>query len=461
MALPSETGRKGVKAPKAWGKNKGFGVYRDKNGLLTYKGTKAAPQRPPGDGGAGAVKDATSAANTAATQRMADISGYYKELAGLLGGIGPGIESAYSDAAGDIAGFGQGFSGDFRDRMTANADATQGAVDRMTGNNLPPAVEEAARGGYDIGAAADVGYGLGAYLPAKSLREQGAAFGAAARFLPGSIAQQGLYALNAQAKAEAEAGASGSGAAKASASLSKALGYLVDSYGQPILNGKGKPIPIPKEGLTPYQQAQIEATKVREARYVDNENFDRWKAANDITFRNAQERRRIQADLRSGRQIDSAASKVRGFVVYKDGTVPRGKNGKPIPIAEGASESSPKAVATKKYQQAVRAARSAEMKGNPVEAPEGFGDGWYIAKAGMGKNVKDPWTGKSVYVTQNPAKARTDGMPWGQAVKYLQEAFGVTKAAAERALKSSGWVRPKVKPKPTNAYLDPTSSKRG
>jgi hypothetical protein len=34
---------------------------------------------------------------------------------------------------------------------------------------------------------------------------------------------------------------------KASASLSKAVGYLVDEYGQPILNAKGKPIPLPKD----------------------------------------------------------------------------------------------------------------------------------------------------------------------------------------------------------------------
>lgn len=447
---------------KAFGKDKGFGVYRGKGGKLTYKGTgktQSAPQKP-NDPGASkdAVAKASASAQAQASSRMDEIAGHYRGLAEILQGIGPGVGQAYGDAASQIAGFGQGFSGDFRDRMTANADATQNDIERVTGNYLSDATEAKARGGYDIGAAADVGYGLGAYLGAKSLSEQGAAFSSAARFLPAAAAQQGLYALSAQGKAEAEAAAEaaseagGDGQAKASASLSKALGYLVDAYGQPILNGKGKPIPIPKEGLTPYQEAQLELSAAREDRYINNENYDRWKTSQDITFRNAQEERRVQADLRRGRQVDSATSKLRGFIVYKDGTIPKGKNGKPIPIVESESSNSPKSKAQKAYQAAVKAAGSTKLKGLPIKSDR---PGWYFAKPGMGekKNVN----GKEI--TTDVTKARTNGFSYMQAFNYLREAYGVTAAAAHRALKSNGWVRPPVKPK--NAYTDPSSSKRG
>ena len=418
---------------KAFGVNKGFGVYKDKNGKLTYKGTgpvKSAPQGPAGGGSGGGTGGAAGEGSPA----MADISGYYKGLAGILQGIGPGIDAAYKDTAGNIAGFGQGFSQEFRDRVGGYANDATAALNAATGNNLPPAVQALVGDSYNAQAGADVGYGLGAYLPAKTLAEQGAAFSAAARFLPAQAAQQGLYALNAQARAEAEAAAkaSGSGGTKASASLSKALGYLVGADGSPILDKKGRKIPIPEQGLTPYQQAQLEIAQMREDRYISNENFDRSVKRGDIAFRNAKERRQIQQDVRKGKTIDSAASRVAGHIVYKDGTAPRNAKGGFIPVAQSATaSSSPQA----KFQKAVAAAASPTLKGKPMKADR---PGYWIAKPGFG--TKDELSGQ--YITDNQKNAKTDGYSWGEAIKYLTNRYGITKAVAARALVAARWQKP-------------------
>ena len=214
-------------------------------------------------------------------------------------GIPAQIQGIYSNAGANIAGLAQGFSGDVQ--ALANQQGAQQA-NMVAGTGQEGAVrnEGAAMG--------NVLYGLEGMIPARSLEQMGAAFSAEAALQPGFTQQFGQIAaskvmddfvkealpeftakeaeirtkrpsLVADAKERRrqetfqlyEAGlltqremakrlglpnwrkfpnvlpGSEQERPKASASLSKAVGYLVDEYGNPILNTKGKPIPLPKD----------------------------------------------------------------------------------------------------------------------------------------------------------------------------------------------------------------------
>ena len=214
-------------------------------------------------------------------------------------GIPAQIQGIYGNAAQNISGLAQGFSGDVQG-LAAQGAAEQTNMVSGTGQEGAVRNEGAAMG--------NVLYGLEGYIPARGLEQMGAAFSAEAALQPGFTQQFGQIAaskvmedfvnevlpdftdkeaqirtkrpsLVADAKERRrketfelyEAGlltqrqmakrlglpdwkkypnvipGSEKDRPKASASLSKAVGYLVDEYGNPILNTKGKPIPLPKD----------------------------------------------------------------------------------------------------------------------------------------------------------------------------------------------------------------------
>lgn len=475
-----------VRTRRVLGRDRGLGYYRDPNGVLTYKGTGSkgrawgpppTPEmranwpggiRPATDRGKPPVKPGSAPAKPpikpgapgtdALGAQLDAISGYNLARAGILGGISDKIGAAYGDAGDAIAGYGQGLSGALRDSLTNLGNEAAGSTQAITGNYLTPDQYAQIKASYNPGAAADIGYGIGAMLPAKSLREQGAAFQAAASFLPAAALQQGAYALASVKRSAAEAGAA-AGAPKASASLSKTLGYLADVYGNPIVDKKGRKIPVDSGGLTAYQEAQLKLSQQREERYIGQDNFRRWKAQQDIRFRSSQEQRRIQNDLRKGKTIDSAASKVAGHIVYKDGSVPTGKNGKPIPISASASSSSPKAQAQKNYQKAISFAMGDDLRGKPREYPAR--PGWFYAKAGAtGNDVSKGYGAGAPLITSNPDKAsRAGGYTYAQALQIVKERFGISQRQARRALFLAGWKpAPKKKPPTTRGGLNPKAN---
>ncbi len=96
-------------------------------------------------------------------------------------GIDRRIQSIYGDAGRDISGMAGGFAGDIR--STAMADAAQ-QTNMLSGTGPEGAVRNE---GTDMG---DVVYGVGGYIPGKSLGEQGAAFASDAAMQPGFMLQQ-------------------------------------------------------------------------------------------------------------------------------------------------------------------------------------------------------------------------------------------------------------------------------
>lgn len=92
------------------------------------------------------------------------------------------IQSIYGNAASDIGGLAQAFSGSLRDTATAEA-ANQQRMLSGTGQEGAVRNEGEAMG--------NVTYGLGGYIPARSLTEAGAAFGAQAALEPSFAARIG------------------------------------------------------------------------------------------------------------------------------------------------------------------------------------------------------------------------------------------------------------------------------
>lgn len=443
----------------AFGQDRGLGVYRGKHGKLTYKGSgpgnpgtrgTAGAQAPQKPGGAKPPsKLGPDAASDPNLKVLLDaIQGYNLGRAEMLKGIGPEIQAAYGTAGDAITGYGQGLSEGLRSTLTAQGDEAAGQFDQVT-ENLFPGQGNRIRGAYNADAAADVGYGIGAALPATSLAEQGAAYRGAAAFLPGAAAQQGQYALSAAARdyAEQAAKASGSaaGAPKASSSLSKSLGYLVDAYGKPILDKKGKRIPLPEQGLTPYQQAQLDLSRQKEDRYIDSENFDRQVALQRLQFSSQANKLAVQRLLRQGRQIDASASRGLGYVVLKDGSIPKGPNGKRIPFKSSTSSTSAKSG----YQKAVAFAMDDELRGEPQEHPTR--EGWYYAKPGAKGTERDA---RGRAITSDPRQAnRVGGYSYPEALRILMERYGLNRSQARRALFTAGW-KPPAKPKPKTKKKD-------
>lgn len=96
-------------------------------------------------------------------------------------GLDKHVSGAYSTAAGDISGFAQGFSGGLRDVANAQAAEQQQA---LRGLDAGPVRNEGV-------AMSNVLYGANGFIPARSLSEQGAAFGAQAALEPSYAARQG------------------------------------------------------------------------------------------------------------------------------------------------------------------------------------------------------------------------------------------------------------------------------
>jgi len=233
-------------------------------------------------------------AERSAQQEIARAQALAQALQAL--GIPANIQNIYQSAAQGVSGLAQGFSGEFRDLAAA-----QGAeqANMVAGTGQEGAVRNE---GVGMG---DVLYGAQGFIPARGLEQTGAAFASEAALQPGFALQFGQIAASKQIqdfidkvlpeftekealirtkrpslvaeikdKRKAEAmdlyqaglltqrqlarrmGVSnwrkfpnslpGEKPAKASASLSKAVGYLVDEFGQPILNSKGKPIALPR-----------------------------------------------------------------------------------------------------------------------------------------------------------------------------------------------------------------------
>lgn len=114
-----------------------------------------------------------------AARRAQDAQRFAQMVQGL--GIDKQIAGIYGSAGRDIAGMAQGFSTEIRDTAAADAAAY---TNMLSGTGQEGAVRNEGAG------MGDVVYGVGGYIPGKTMGEQGAAFAADAARAPAFMLQQ-------------------------------------------------------------------------------------------------------------------------------------------------------------------------------------------------------------------------------------------------------------------------------
>lgn len=365
-------------------------------------------------------------------------SGFGLAAMELLKGID--YQAPYTGAAGEIGGLAKGFSDAAAQRL-AGVEAQNEDFARSQGQDY---TSEAKPGGLQ-----GTLYDLNGYIPGSNLAEQGAHAAEWGNAQPGiqlAATNADLDQLHAKAVAEQ------------------------DGYAQQIINVAKNFPQLRQQALQQLQQYEIDkatyrlnvknsaADNARQARALrDNEiaagiknqqtkeEFKYKWASLKLQTQKAQQA--VQRASNAGRQIDAAGSKVRGFVVDKNGDFVLDENGKKIPVAKDASGSTGLTPYQRQQVNKEMASTARNLLGDPVEVPSSqarYTPGKYLAAPGAkGKDVY-PAKGKGALATpattNNPAKARRDGsMTFAQAQASLMSTYNITKARARAILVANGW----------------------
>lgn len=436
---------------KAFGVDRGLGVYRGKGGHLTYKGTGKGSPGVRGDAGApSSTKPAGSPSPTKpgakgtpviagdpftegilqqGREQIADIGAYNQAAAEILKGVGTSIRGGYSDAASNIGKLGAGFTGALGTDLAAAGQATSDKIRQAQGNYLTPEQYARVAGAASPKDTQDIAYLLGAYLPATNLEETGAAFGAAADFLPGARLQEGAYAIDSAQKATREE-VSKARSQAAAQSAKDAQWKMEFALKQRKLNAD---IAEAKADGKLDRAKLLQSQKDRE--------FDRWYKREGLRIREQNDKLDAQAAAARGQEVDASASKAAGYLVDQTGQPILNRSGKRIKVTKTAgSKPSP---GNSGYQKAVTAAE--DLRGEPIENTSALQRGAYIADDKA--SGADVYTGPKGRTTDNPRKAKYDSQyTFAEAVNILMQTYGVTRAQARKALITRGWKPEKKKP---------------
>lgn len=364
-------------------------------------------------------------------------SGFGLAAMELLKGID--YQAPYTGAAGEIGGLAKGFSDAAAQRLAGvesqNEDFARSQGQEYTSEAKPSALQGTL-------------YDLNGYIPGSNLAEQGAYAQEWGNAQPGiqlAVTNQDLDSLRAKAIAEQ------------------------DDYATQIINVAKQFPQLRQQALQQLQQYEIDkatyrlnasnsaADNARQARALrDNEiaagikNMQtqqefKYKWAS-LKLQTLKAQQAVQNASNRGRQIDATGSKVRGFVVDKNGDFVLDSDGNRIPVQKSSSTGALTAYQrTQLTKQANETAIS--LKGDPIAVPSGqarYTPGKYLAAPGAkGKDVY-PARGKGPLATpattNNPAKAQRDGsMSFAQAQASLMSMYNITKARARAILVANGW----------------------
>lgn len=371
------------------------------------------------------------------------LSGLGLAAAGLLKGIGPGIQSGYDLAAKETGSLAAGFSGPMADRVrSAQQENADFVASQVQGADIPQ--------GTDPTVLQDTSYALGGYIPAASLEAQGAAANRWGQALPGiqaletTQAVQGEQVRGVQETAQYEQQLIDL-ATKQPEMRSQVLDQLyrleLDKLTARMSQrqfsseerDRERRFGLDKRQVAVQERAQslyerqfgetARSNQADEALRFAGLQLDSAKAAQDVAEAEAK-----------GKQIDAAASKVRGFVVDKEGNSVLNEKGKRIKVANTTTSAKDR---NKLYRDAVEGAR--DLRPTPIENSNvtALTPGKYLAKQGAKGVFRRPGMPAT---TNDPKKARTEGgMTFAEAQSYLQERYGLTRARARQALIASGW----------------------
>ncbi len=306
------------------------------------------------------VQKAAAAAASGGNTQADLISQYNLERAKILQGMAPQIQDIYQQAGANIGG-----AVDAAGQATHDAlYAAGGGKEAAFNDQIDPRIAAS----YNPDAAPNAAAYLGKVLPQDTLNTQGASYGAAAAFAPGAALQEGQYAL---VKAIEDAKVKNADAAKVSASVSKMLGYVADAYGNPVLGKNGKPVKLPAQQMTPYQQAQLKLSagrldfsiqsanqRINYQQYKDDRNYklavDKANATNNRyydgqVFKSAQAAKLAK---QKSETIDWNASTKAGVIVNKDGSIRHDAHGRTLSFtpANAPEKKQPKLTANQKVK---------------------------------------------------------------------------------------------------------------
>lgn len=341
------------------------------------------------------------------------------------------VQQAYKDAAAEQAGFASGITGAAGQMLQTSADANKAFLDQQAPGAAPSAAPSP-------DAVTNAEQYLGGYNPASSIAAEGAAAAGTAAGLPtlqAARTEQDMMASQAKAQQDDQ----------------QFVQDMLDlAAKEPSLRNQIMTELYNRETQKANQLRQDQAQQLYEAQFGQKVQQD--------AIHNRQENQRIaqgnarialsQAGLRlsiakqkfavsqalkDGRRIDSSASRAAGHLVDRNGNAITDKNGKPIPVqASSGSSKSNQGTNSTGYHEAVRATHSLIIP-KPVTGNAGVLYKYY-AKPGKGKYVKG-----SGWFTNDPNQAQvTYKYDFPTAVNYMMNAYGLTRAAARKALIAGG-----------------------
>lgn len=365
----------------------------------------------------------------------------------FLAGIGGRMQGGYDRAAQETAGLASGFSTDTANRIKAAQDANAQFVnDQAKGADQQQTV--------DPNALHDTLYGLGGFVPGSSLEAQGAAANQWGEGLAG------IDTIDTKNKVEGRQATAATDdkqyeqqlidlAAKRPDLRNQIVDELykreVDRFNANLQQQQEKESERHNKVSEEQNQSQLNisdrAQTLYEKQYGEKVKHDRATealSAAKLQLSNAKYQTQLNNDLQKGKQIDAAASRVKGTIVYKDGTVTN------IPIAKTSSSVS---ASVKSYRSAVTEAKT--LRGKPVTNPTplpGVAPGKYIAAPGA--QGVFPATANYPATTNDPKKAKSDAKySFVEAQAYLMDSHGLSRANARKALIAAGWKPDGQRPK--------------
>lgn len=377
------------------------------------------------------------AAQQGTTRDVQDLTNYNAAMAKILGLVGPQIEAGYGQAGDAIAGYGEAFSDDVRSRLTDVGQQSADQFGAQTGNNLPGIGVDVAGAG-NPAATAELAY-AGAYNDATSLRTQGAAFGAAAKLLPGAQATEGRYAI---AKRQAEG----------QAAIAELQAKAPEMYADMQKEDREYALKLAKlDADLAEAQSRQDLASAKFIQAQKDEEFDRWYKTQGLQIRSASARFAVEKAIAAGKEVNAAASAKVGYLVDQYGNPILDAKGKRIKATKSGS-SGTFAPGTTSYRGALTLAR--KLRGDPIaidptEAALLGAKGAYYADARYKGRPGVTVTSTGALVTDNPALARYEtDIKLGQAIAQLRSSYDITRKQAIDILRKVGWPMP-TKKKPT------------
>lgn len=326
--------------------------------------------------------------------RVASIAASSQAASRLLLEHAPQVQGAYDLATKEIGGLGANYSDAMKARIqaaqtsAADFNATQG------GPAAPPAV--------DAQALADTGYHMGAAIPGSSLASQGAAEVALNTELGGIPLLQGGRDTR-QTEQDYE---------KQLLELARTRPELTDKIAQQLFENE-----LAKQGARIKQQAQtLYSNQFGETARHHKATEKAATRRNQLSYQKMIQSHQDAIDkaAREGRQPNASLSRAYGYIVDKNGHPILDGRGKKIPVAKTAGTKAAKDKAAAQYGKAVG------------EASTMF---------------KDAHPGKDEFGDPLPAKR---SWTWGAAMRYIQNRYGIKRAAARKALIAAGFKPPRV-----------------